>query len=69
MKTPSVHAAIVACALFAPLVSAQDPSPPAKPAMGMQMDKQMSQMRVNMKMMQHGQMMQDHQMQSPIPNK
>ena len=52
MKTSILISAIVACALSAPIVSAQDKSAPAKPAMSMDMDKQMSQMQQNMKKMQ-----------------
>lgn len=52
MKTSMLAAAIVACALSAPVMSAQEPAAPAKPAMGMDMDKQMSQMQENMKTMQ-----------------
>ena len=55
MKTSMLVVAIVACALAAPIVSAQEKSAPAKPAMSMDMDKQMSQMQENMKKMQ-GQM-------------
>ena len=50
MKTSILFAAIVACALSAPIVSAQEKSAPAKPSMGM--DKQMPQMQDNMKKMQ-----------------
>ena len=52
MKTPILISAIVACALAAPIVSAQEKSAPAKPAMSMDMDKHMSQMQENMKTMQ-----------------
>ena len=52
MKTSMLAAAIVACALSAPVMSAQEPAAPAKPAMGMDMDKQMSQMQENMKTME-----------------
>ena len=64
MKTSILVAAIVAGALAAPIVSAQDKSlqapnasvqkksAPARQAMGMDMDKQMSQMQDNMKTMQ-----------------
>ena len=52
MKTSILISAIVACALSAPIVSAQEKSAPAKPAMSMDMDKQMSQMQQNMKKMQ-----------------
>ena len=52
MKNSILSAAIVACVLYAPIVSAQGQSPPAKPAMNMQTDKQMSQMQENMKLMQ-----------------
>jgi hypothetical protein len=50
MKTSILFAAIVACALSAPIVSAQEKPAPAKPSMGM--DKQMPQMQENMKKMQ-----------------
>jgi hypothetical protein len=52
MKTPILISAIVACVLAAPIVSAQEKSAPAKPAMSMEMDKHMSQMQENMKTMQ-----------------
>ena len=52
MKTSTLLAAIVACAISAPIVSAQDKSAPAKPAMSMDMDKQMPQMQENIKKMQ-----------------
>ena len=52
MKTSILVAAIAACALSAPIVSAQEKSAPAKPAMSMEMDKHMSQMQENMKKMQ-----------------
>ncbi len=52
MKNSMLVAAIVACALSAPLVSAQEKSAPAKPAMGMNMEKQMPQMQEKMKAMQ-----------------
>jgi hypothetical protein len=52
MKTSILVAAIVACALSAPIVSAQEKAVPAKPAMSMDMDKQMPQMQENMKKMQ-----------------
>jgi len=52
MKTSILVAASVACALSAPLLSAQEKSAPAKPAMSMDMDKQMPQMQENMKKMQ-----------------
>ena len=54
MKNPVLVAAIVACALSASVVSAQEKAAPAKPAMGMTMDmeKQMPQMQDNMKKMQ-----------------
>ena len=55
MYTSILVAAIVACALSAPIVSAQEKSAPAKPAMSMDMDKQMPQMQEKMKAMQ-GQM-------------
>jgi hypothetical protein len=50
MKTPILVSAIVACAPSAPIVSAPKKSAPGKPAMGM--DRQMSQMKENMKEMQ-----------------
>jgi len=53
MKTPSLVAAIVACALSSgPAASAQDNAPPGKPAMSMDMGQQMSTMQANMKDMQ-----------------
>ncbi len=52
MKTSKLVAAIVACGLSVPMVSAQEKAPPAKPAMSMDMDKQMPQMQENMKKMQ-----------------
>ena len=52
MKASILVAAMVACALSAPIVSAQEKSAPAKPAMGMDMDKQMPQMQESMKKMQ-----------------
>jgi len=55
MKTSILISAIVACALSAPIVSAQEKSTPAKPAMSMDMEKHMSQMQEKMKAMQ-GQM-------------
>ena len=51
MKTPIQVSAIVSCAPSAPIVSAQKKSAPAKPAMSMGMDRQMSQMKENMKEM------------------
>ena len=50
MKTPILGSAIVASAPSAPIVSAQEKSAPAKPAMGMGI--QMSRMQENMKEMQ-----------------
>ena len=52
MKTAIMISTIVACALSAPVVSAQDKAAPAKPAMNMDMDKHMSQMQEKMKAMQ-----------------
>lgn len=56
MKTSMAISAIVACALSAPIVSAQDSSAAAKPEMDMgmhtPMEKPMSQMQENMKAMQ-----------------
>ena len=52
MKTSILVFAIVAGALSAPIVSAQEKSTPAKPAMSMDMDKQMPQMQEKMKGMQ-----------------
>ena len=46
---------LAACTTPAPVVSAQEQSAPARPAMSMDMDKQMSQMQEKMKAMQ-GQM-------------
>ena len=48
MNTPILVAAIIACVASVPTVSAQDKPVPAKPATGMEMDKQMSQMQQNM---------------------
>ena len=50
MKTSIMIFAIVACALLAPIVSAQEKSAPAKPAMSM--DKDTSKMQEKMKAMQ-----------------
>ena len=52
MKTSVLISAIVACALSAPIVSAQEKPAPAKPAMSMDRDKHMSQMQEKMKAMQ-----------------
>jgi hypothetical protein len=54
MKSSILIAAIVVCALSAPIVSvsAQEKSAPAKPAMSMDMGSQMPQMLENMKKMQ-----------------
>ena len=52
MRTSLLAAATIACALLTPVAFAQDKSAPAKPAMTMDMDKQMSQMQANMKTMQ-----------------
>ncbi len=52
MKTSLLVAAIVACALSAPIASAQEKTAPAKPAASMDMDKHMSQMQEKMKAMQ-----------------
>ena len=52
MKTSILVAAIVAGALSAPIVSAQDKHVHPKPAMSMDMDKKMPQMQENMKKMQ-----------------
>lgn len=52
MKTSIMISAIVACALWAPIVSAQERTAPAKPAMSMNMDAHMSQMQEKMKAMQ-----------------
>ena len=52
MKTSILISAIVASALSAPIASAQEKSPPTKPAMSMDMDKHMSRMQGNMKAMQ-----------------
>jgi hypothetical protein len=52
MKTPILVSAVVAGALSAPIVSAQERPAPAKPAMSMGMDRQMSQLKENMKEMQ-----------------
>ena len=45
MKTPILVSEIVVCAPSAPIVSAQKKSAPAKPAMSMGMDRQMSHMK------------------------
>jgi len=52
MKNPLLSAAIVACALSSPILAADDKAPTATPAMGMDMDRQMSQMQASMKIMQ-----------------
>ena len=52
MKISMLVAAIVACAVSVPIVSAQEISAPAKTAMNMGMDKQMPVMQENMKKMQ-----------------
>ena len=53
MKRSPIFATIVIAALIAPGTHAQDTKPmPAKPAMNMDMDKQMSQMQEKMKAMQ-----------------
>ena len=52
MKTSTLVAAIAACALAAPIVSAQDKSVPAKPAMSMDMMQMMM-----AQMLQHDQIM------------
>jgi hypothetical protein len=52
MKTSILIAAIAACALSTPFASAQDMAPPDRPAMGMDMGQQMSQMQQNMTVMQ-----------------
>lgn len=52
MKSSILITALIACALSAPIVSAQEKTAPAKPAMSMDMDKQMPQMQENMKKMQ-----------------
>ena len=52
MKTSILISSFVACALSAPIVSAQDKSAPAKPGMGMDMDKDMSRMHARMQAMQ-----------------
>ena len=52
MKTSILVATIVACSLAAPFASAQERAAPARPAMSMDMDKQMPQMQQNMKAMQ-----------------
>ena len=64
MKTSILATAIVACVLSTPFVSAQEKSAPAKPAMGMDMDKQMPQMQEKMKAMQ-GQMDKIHKTTDP----
>ncbi len=52
MKSPILIAAFVACALSAPFASAQERTAPLKPAMSMDMEKPMSEMRENMTKMQ-----------------
>lgn len=52
MRSSMLRAAIVACALSAPFVSAQEKAAPVGPAMSMDMDKQMSRMQENMRQMQ-----------------
>jgi len=52
MKTSILVTAIVAGVLSAPMLSAQEKAAPAKPAMNMDMGKQMPQMQENMKSMQ-----------------
>lgn len=64
MKTSILAVAIVACALSAPIVLAEDTSAPAKPAINVDMDKQMLQMQTNMKKMQ-GQMARIHKTTDP----
>ena len=52
MKTSILISAIVACALSAPIASAQDKHAHDKPATSMDIDKHMSQMQEKMKAMQ-----------------
>jgi len=52
LKTSIRVAAVVTCLLAVPMASAQDQAAPAKPAMSMPMDAQMSQMHTNMTLMQ-----------------
>ena len=52
MKNAIMISAIAACALAAPIASAQDKAASAKPAMNMDMDKHMSRMQEKMKAMQ-----------------
>ena len=52
MKSSILITTLIACALSVPIVSAQEKTTPAKPAMSMDMDKQMPQMQENMKRMQ-----------------
>jgi len=52
MKASTLIAAIVACAISAPVVFAQEKSAPAKPPMSMDMDKHMPQMQEHMQAMQ-----------------
>ena len=52
MKTPILVSAIVAGAPSAPIVPVQKKSAPTKPAMSMGRDRQMSQLKENMKEMQ-----------------
>jgi hypothetical protein len=68
LKTSILTAAIFACALTAPIASAQDSTAPAKPAMSMDMDAHMSEMQKNMKEMQ-AQMEKIHATASPTERK
>ena len=52
MKSAILVSTLVACALSAPIASAQETPLPAKPAMNMAMDKHMSQTQDKMKAMQ-----------------
>ena len=52
MKNSLLAAAIVVCALSSPVVSAQDNTTPTAPTMGMDNNVPMTQMQVNMKVMQ-----------------
>ena len=53
MKNSLLISTFVACALSAPIASAQEKPAPASPAMSMDTDKQNSQMQENIKKMQH----------------
>ncbi|HRZ05979.1 MAG TPA: hypothetical protein P5102_07485 [Candidatus Competibacteraceae bacterium] len=52
MKTSILLSALLTCALSVPIASAQEKPVPAQPTMSMDMDKHMTQMQENMKIMQ-----------------